>query len=79
MEQIMRSNTRISATQAAVLCALEALEQADVAQKSMEELRRKLRLALEDSAKLNQDAELSRRECEQLRREISTLRGRAAN
>ena len=70
----MRENGRISATQAAVLCALQAMDEAREAQTTAENLRARIQDYLEDAAQMKKEAELSRHEAEQLHRENAELK-----
>ncbi len=76
MNHMLRENGRISATQAAVLCALDAMDEAREAQTTAENLRSRIQDYLEDAARTKKEAEISRHEAEQLQREIAQLRGR---
>ena len=74
MIRLVQSNGRISATQAAVLCALEAMADARDAQSTAENLRARIQDYLEDAAQMKREAELARAEAEQLLRELTQLR-----
>lgn len=74
MGSLLRDNGRISATQAAVLCALEAMDEAREAQTTAENLRARIQDYLEDAAQMKKEAELSRHEAERLNREVAELR-----
>jgi len=74
MTRLLRDNGRISATQAAVLCALEAMDEAREAQTTAENLRTRIQDYLEDAAQMKKEAELSRHEAERLHREIGELK-----
>jgi len=74
MTRMLRENGRISATQAAVLCALQAMDEAREAQTSAENLRARIQDYLEDAAQMKKEAELSRHEAERLHREIAELK-----
>ena len=79
MTRTLRENGRISATQAAVLCALGAMDEAREAQTTAENLRARIQDYLEDAAQMKKEAELSRHEAERLQREVSELkRGKGA-
>ena len=75
MGKILHSG-RISATQAAVLCALEAMDEAREAQEASENLRARIQDYLEDAAQMKKEAEHSRHEAEMLNREIAELKRR---
>jgi len=74
MTRMLRENGRVSATQAAVLCALEAMDEAREAQTTAENLRARIQDYLEDAAQMKKEAELSRHEAEQLHRENAELK-----
>jgi len=74
MTRMLRDNGRISATQAAVLCALQAMDEAREAQTTAENLRARIQDYLEDAAQMKKEAELSRHEAEQLQRENAELK-----
>ncbi|MDR2753934.1 MAG: cell division protein ZapA [Oscillospiraceae bacterium] len=74
--QLMRANGRISATQAAVLCALEAMDDAHAAQETADNLRTRIQEYLEDAARMKKEAALSRHEAELLHREVTELKKR---
>ena len=76
MNKLMRENSRISITQAAVLAALEYSDFAKKAELSAENLRSQIQEYLEDAARAKTNAEVSRREAERLGKELSTLRAR---
>ena len=76
MARQMHSSGRISATQAAVLCALEAMEEAREAHEASENLRARIQDYLEDAAQMKKEAELSRHEADALNREIAELKRR---
>lgn len=74
MTQMLRGSGRLSATQAAVLCALDAMDEAREAQTTAENLRARIQDYLEDAAQMKKEAELSRHEAEQLQRENNQLK-----
>ena len=74
MNRLLQGSGRISATQAAVLCALEAMDEAREAQTVSENLRARIQDYLEDAAQMKKEAELSRHEAEMLHREIAELK-----
>lgn len=74
MQQLLKENGRVSATQAAVLCALRAMDEAREAQTTSENLRARIQDYLEDAAQMKKEAELARHEAEQLQREITDLK-----
>jgi cell division protein ZapA len=72
--RLLKENGRISATQAAVLCALEAMDEAHEAQVTSENLRSRIQDYLEDASQMKKESELSRHEAELLHREIAELK-----
>ena len=76
MTKMLHTNSRVSATQAAVLCALEAMAEARDAHATAENLRARIQDYLEDAAQMKREAELSRAEAEQLLREMAKLKRR---
>jgi cell division protein ZapA (FtsZ GTPase activity inhibitor) len=77
MSALTKGNGRVSATQAAVLCALQAMDETQEAIGAAENLRGRIQEYLEDAAQMKREAELARHEAEQLRREVAELkRGR---
>ena len=77
--KLMRENSRISVTQAAVLAALEHADAAKKAEQTADNLRSQIQEYLEDAARAKTNAEVSRREAERLGKELSTLRARFQN
>jgi len=76
MLRLMRENSRVSATQAAVLCALGYMDELRDSQTTAENLRSRIQDYLEDAAQMKKEAELSRHEAELLHREIAELKRR---
>ena len=74
MHRLIRENGHISATQAAVLCALQAMDETREALANAENLRARIQDYLEDAAQMKKEAELARHEAEQLQREITDLK-----
>lgn len=74
MLRLMRENSRVSATQAAVLCALGYMDDLREAQTTAENLRARIQDYLEDAAQMKKEAELSRHEAELLHKEIAELK-----
>ena len=74
MNYLIRENGHVSATQAAVLCALQAMDETREAVVAAENLRARIQDYLEDAAQMKKEAELSRHEVELLQREIAELR-----
>ncbi len=77
LTKMMRDNSRLSVTQAAVLCALEFQDSAKKSEESADNLRSQIQDYLEDAARARTDAEISRREAERLGKELSSLRARS--
>lgn len=71
---LMRDNSRISVTQAAILVALEYADAAKKGETSAENLRSQIQGYLEDAARARTDAEISKREAERLAKEISAIK-----
>ena len=74
MNRLIRDNGHVSATQAAVLCALQAMDETNEAVIAAENLRARIQDYLEDAAQMKKEAEHSRHEAEQLRQEVAGLR-----
>jgi cell division protein ZapA len=74
INRIMAGNTRISATQAAVLCALDALDAAHQETAKSYDYRKRIEADFNDMSRLKQESERYHREAEQLRREVAALR-----
>ncbi|HOU09944.1 MAG TPA: cell division protein ZapA [Clostridiales bacterium] len=79
LTRIMRENSRLSVTQAAVLAALEYLDSAKKAEQSAENLRSQIQEYLEDAARAKTNAEIHRREAERLGKELAAQRARFSN
>lgn len=77
--KVMRENSRVSITQAAVMAALDYADLAKKAEMSAENLRSQIQEYLEDAARAKTNAEVSRREAERLGKELATLRARFQN
>lgn len=71
---LMRENSRISVTQAAIVTALEYADLYKKSDDTSENLRNQIQEYLEDAARARTDAEISRRECDRLAKELSALR-----
>jgi cell division protein ZapA len=76
MAGLLQSNGRISATQAAVLCALEAMAEARDAQLTAENLRARIQDYLEDAARAKREAEMARQELETLSKQMAVMKKR---
>ena len=78
MTRLLHSNGRISATQAAVVCAMQAMDEAREAHTASENLRSRIQDYLEDAAQMKREAEMARHEADALHREIAELKRRKA-
>ena len=74
MNRLIRENGHVSATQAAVLCALQAMDETQEALANAKDLRARIQDYLEDAAQRSKEAELARHEAERLHREIAELK-----
>ena len=74
MSGMLKNSGRISATQAALLCALDAMDAAREANITSEKLRASMQDYLTDSSRLRIEAEHSRNEAEKMHRELVELR-----
>lgn len=79
MTELMRDNSRLSVTQAAILCALDYADEFKKAQQSAENLRSQIQEYLEDAARARTDAEITRREAERLGKELAALRTKGSS
>ncbi len=68
---LLRDNDRISVTQAAIVTALEYADSAKKCEGTSENLRNQIQGYLEDAARARTDAEISKRECERLAKELA--------
>lgn len=71
---LMRENARISVTQAAIVTALEYADLYKKSDLTSENLRNQIQGYLEDAARARTDAEISKRECERLAKELAAAR-----
>ncbi len=71
MRGMMVGNTQISTTQAAVLAALNFADEADKANKLVENLREQMKDYFADNVRAHQEADAARRELEALRAQLS--------
>ena len=78
MSEMLDSNTRVSTTMAAVLCALSYADDCHKANKSADNLRGQIKEYVEDSQLARLEADEAKREVERLRRELQGLRLRLA-
>lgn len=70
ISELMQSNSRISVTQAAIVTALEYADLYKKSEITSENLRNQIQGYLEDAARARTDAEISKRECERLAKEL---------
>ena len=78
MRALVEKDDRISTTMAAVLTALNNADKAQKATQSADNLRAQRKDYLDDNARIRQEAETARRECDRLRRELQDLRAKDA-
>ena len=78
MNEIMAQNPSASVTAAAVLSALDYLDELEKSSASADHMRSQIKDYLEDAAKAKLVAEEAKKEIERLRREIGYLKGSAA-
>lgn len=78
MRQMLEQNPRLSITQAAVLCALDAMDVCKKAESSSENLRSQIQDYLEDAARARTDSEITKRELERVSKELAALRAEKA-
>ena len=76
MGAILKNNTRVSVTMAAVLTALQYCDKLHKSIESSDNMRVQIKDYLEDSSKSRMEAEEARREIERMKREIKTLKNR---
>lgn len=77
MREIVSSSNRISVTQAAILAALDFADMYHRSGENTDSLRNQLASYLADAEQAKMDLELTRRENENLKREIERLKGRS--
>jgi len=75
MNEIMAQNTSASVTAAAVLSALDYLDELEKAGAAADNMRTQISEYLEDAAKAKMETEEAKKEIERLRREIGYLKG----
>ncbi|MDR1565607.1 MAG: cell division protein ZapA [Oscillospiraceae bacterium] len=78
LTQMIESNSKISTTTAAVLCALSYCDESRKSGENADNLRSQVKDYLEDSSRSRVEAEDARREIDRLKRELQTLRARLA-
>ena len=79
MDNILKNNTRISITMAAVLTALQYCDKARKADESADHLRTQIKDYIEESANARMEVDEVRRELERMKREVQTLRTRLSD
>ena len=79
MKDILESAPSASVTQAAVLAALDYLDELQKSTGSVDNMRRQIKDYLEDASRARMEVDVARREIERLNREISNLREKLAN
>lgn len=67
---IIKSNSRLSMTQAAILAALDYADKAAKESEAADNLRGQIKEYLEDSARYKMEAEVARRDVERLQKEL---------
>ena len=76
LSKIIKDNSRLSITQAAILAALDYLDEASKADSTADNLRGQIKEYLEDSARYKMEAEVAKREVERLQRELKGKDGK---
>lgn len=71
LRKIVKDNSRLSITQAAILAALDYADEASKATKTADNLRGQIKEYLEDSARYKMEAEVAKREVERLKAQLS--------
>lgn len=74
--EILSSSSRLSVTQAAILCSLDYADAAKRVEESADNLRSQIQDYLEDAAKARTDAEIAKREADRLSKELDAIRRR---
>lgn len=74
MTSIMREHSRLSMTQAAVLCALQFADEKNKIANATVSLRNEIQAYMEDASKAKTDAEVARREVDRLNKELHALK-----
>lgn len=75
LTKIIKDNSRLSITQAAILAALDYADEASKATATADNLRGQIKEYLEDSARYKMEAEVAKREVERLQREMKSKDG----
>ncbi len=76
LTKIVKDNSRLSITQAAILASLDFADEATKATATAENLRGQIKEYLEDSARYKMEAEVAKREVERLRKELEGKDGK---
>lgn len=74
MANIMKSNSRISTTQAAILAALDCADEAHKSTVTADRLRDQIKDYLDDASSAKSKADLARHETEKLKKELDGLK-----
>ncbi len=75
MSDIMKSNSRISTTQAAVLAALDYADEAHKSTLTADRLRDQIKDYLDDASSAKSKADWARHETENMKKEVENLKG----
>lgn len=75
LTKIIKDNSRLSITQAAILAALDYADEASKATATADNLRGQIKEYLEDSARYKMEAEVAKREVERLQRQLKEKGG----
>ncbi len=76
LTKIVKDNSRLSITQAAILAALDFADEATKATATAENLRGQIKEYLEDSARYKMEAEVAKREVDRLQKELQGKDGK---
>lgn len=71
---LLKSHTRLSQVQAAVLCALEYADRLNEAENNAEYYKSQIRVYMEDAERAKTEAEMARREAERMTRDLRSIR-----
>ena len=74
ISDIVKSNRRLSMTQAAILAALDYADKAAKESEAADNLRGQIKEYLEDSARYKMEAEVARRDVERLQKELQNAK-----
>ncbi len=78
MNDILKSNSRLSVTQAAVLAALDFADECKKSTDTADRLREQIKDYLDDASSAKSKADIARHESEKLRKEAETLKSENA-